>query len=421
MKSFKKGLGVLAVCFALVLMAAPIRSEAAAPKLNKKTASVTVGKTVQLTVKNTKSKVKWSTSNKKIATVTSKGLVKGKKVGTATVTAKVGKKSLKCKVTVKVGLNKTKETLYIGDTSQLKLSGTSQKVKWSTSKKSVATVNSKGKVTAKKSGTATITAKLGKKSYKYKVTVKNIDVLAKTLTIKNAGCIDAFACKGSLKATSSNPSVAKVKVTSGMLFGGSIYVYGYKTGTAVITLTNTYDSDKVKVTVKVNKPASVGEQKVIDYLLVNGKDDGEGNLCITKEQPSALGKSTVQIAVSPLSDSLVFATTDMDKAEEYGNIIGLVFGMNGDGEEAKGFAMGTAMVTDKDGNGYMFATELKMATCKLTDEWQMDGMKFGYTGDAEEDARGLLRQSLTAWDELLKEKTGMTLKDIGFTSLFDGE
>lgn len=42
-----------------------------------------------------------SSSNKKVAIVTKKGKVKGKKAGKVTITAKVGKKKYKCKVTVK--------------------------------------------------------------------------------------------------------------------------------------------------------------------------------------------------------------------------------------------------------------------------------------------------------------------------------
>lgn len=48
-----------------------------------------------------------------------------------------------------------------------------KKIKWTSSKKSVATVNNKGVVVAKKKGVATITAKIGKKKYKCKVTVNN--------------------------------------------------------------------------------------------------------------------------------------------------------------------------------------------------------------------------------------------------------
>lgn len=72
-----------------------------------------------------------------------------------------------------VKLSAAKKTLTVGKTYTLKMQGTKKKVTWKTSKKTVATVNSKGKVTAKKAGTATITAKVGSKSYKCKITVKN--------------------------------------------------------------------------------------------------------------------------------------------------------------------------------------------------------------------------------------------------------
>lgn len=53
------------------------------------------------------------------------------------------------------------------------MKGTKKKVKWSSSKKKVATVSAKGKVKAKKKGKTTIIAKVGKKKYKCKITVKN--------------------------------------------------------------------------------------------------------------------------------------------------------------------------------------------------------------------------------------------------------
>ena len=69
-------------------------------------------------------------------------------------------------------MSKSSLTLYVGKSSTLKVSGTKSKVKWSSSNKSVATVTSKGKVTAKQAGSATISAKVGKKTLKCKVTVK---------------------------------------------------------------------------------------------------------------------------------------------------------------------------------------------------------------------------------------------------------
>ncbi len=72
----------------------------------------------------------------------------------------------------KVKLNKTKATLTVGKTLKLKVRG-AKKVKWRSSKKSVATVSSKGVVKAKKAGKAKITAKVKKKKFTCTVTVKN--------------------------------------------------------------------------------------------------------------------------------------------------------------------------------------------------------------------------------------------------------
>lgn len=103
---------ILAMIFVVVLSISmiPVTNVRAAKKvkLNKTKATIYVGKTVTLKLKNNKKKVKWTTSNKKIATVSKKGKVKGKKAGKVTITAKVGKKKYNCNITVK----KTKYKVY---------------------------------------------------------------------------------------------------------------------------------------------------------------------------------------------------------------------------------------------------------------------------------------------------------------------
>ncbi len=79
--------------------------------------------------------------------------------------------SVNTQAKAKIKLNKTSITLQKGKSYTLKLKGTKKKVKWTSSKKTIATVTKKGKVTAKKPGTAVITAKIGKKKYKCKVKV----------------------------------------------------------------------------------------------------------------------------------------------------------------------------------------------------------------------------------------------------------
>lgn len=148
----------------------------------------TVGKTLKLKVKMTPSsaneKVAWSSSKSKVATVSQDGTVIPKKKGKATITARIanGKKvTWKIKVKTlkakKIRLNKKKAVLHVGETLKLKTKlnpkGATAKIKWKSSKKKVAAVSKKGKITAKKKGKAVITAQLpnGKKTT-CKITVK---------------------------------------------------------------------------------------------------------------------------------------------------------------------------------------------------------------------------------------------------------
>lgn len=134
-------------------------------------------KQLKVTVKpaGTTDVVTFKSSNKKVLSVANNGVVTANKPGKATITAKAGKKTAKITITVKqpatdIALNKTSATLKKGKTLKLKVTLTpknsTDKVTFKSSKKSVATVNSKGVVTAKKKGTATITVKTssGKKA-----------------------------------------------------------------------------------------------------------------------------------------------------------------------------------------------------------------------------------------------------------------
>ncbi len=73
----------------------------------------------------------------------------------------------------KVKLNTKKVVLKRGDRKNLKLKNASGKITWKSSKKSVASVNKKGVVKAKKAGTAIITATYKKKEYTCRITVKS--------------------------------------------------------------------------------------------------------------------------------------------------------------------------------------------------------------------------------------------------------
>ena len=137
---------------------------------------------ITVTPVTSKEKVTYSSSNKKVATVSSKGVIKAKKAGTTKITVKSGKK--KVVVTVKVtGVKTTKlsgvpagKTVSKGKTFKIKAvatpKNTSEKIAYKSSNKKVATVTSKGVVKGLKKGTATITVQSGSKKMTCKVTVK---------------------------------------------------------------------------------------------------------------------------------------------------------------------------------------------------------------------------------------------------------
>lgn len=142
--------------------------------------TVYTGKTKKLTLKNNTKKVKWSASSKAV-TLSKKGkkgvTVTGKKAGTATVSAIIGKKKYKAKINVKkTGLNTAKITMKAGTSYTLKLNGDSAKT-WSSSSVSAVNISSKKagsiRLTAVKAGRSVIMAKTAKgKKYSCTVTVK---------------------------------------------------------------------------------------------------------------------------------------------------------------------------------------------------------------------------------------------------------
>lgn len=137
---------------------------------------------IAVTPITSKEKVTYSSSNKKVATVSSKGVIKAKKAGTAKITVKSGKK--KVVVTVKVTGVKTTNLSGVpaaknvskGKSFKIKAiatpKNTDEKITFKSSNKKVATVTSKGVVKGLKKGTATITVQSGSKKMTCKVTVK---------------------------------------------------------------------------------------------------------------------------------------------------------------------------------------------------------------------------------------------------------
>ena len=195
--------------------------------LNKTSVNIEKGRAVQLkatitpTTATTRT-VTWKSSDTSVAPVDNDGKVTAKAAGTATITctAKDGSgKKATCKVTVvnpkprvsKVTLNKTSATLVKGDALSLKATvapnnAGNKAVSWKSSNTSVATVSSRGKVTAKKSGTAIITCTAKDGSGK-KATCK--------ITVRNYTKAESYVARIYTKALGRNPEIGGLKYWAG--------------------------------------------------------------------------------------------------------------------------------------------------------------------------------------------------------------
>lgn len=132
--------------------------------------------------------ITWNSSDASVVTVSAKGLVKAKQIGTAQITATASSGlSASCEVIVtavevsSISLNKTSADIVTGKTTTLKATvrpsnAEDATVTWSSSNPSVATV-SNGKVTGIKEGIATITARAGEQTATCTVSVTTAPIV----------------------------------------------------------------------------------------------------------------------------------------------------------------------------------------------------------------------------------------------------
>ncbi len=246
------------------------------------TLTIEKGESLELKVKITPKKatnrnLKWKSSKKKIVSVDSKGVIKGRKKGNSIITVQTTdgtKLKLKLKVTVgtkidSIAFSNTQELteLVLGErirlqTEILPVDASNKTLVWTSSDESIATVDSKGNVTPKANGVVKITAMTTDGTYKkISITlpvVTKMKSLAISLKAKSAYCtaLNQYAVymkKGTkfsmdyeikpettsnktLKWMSSNPLVATV------LPDGKVQALGV--GVTVITAQATDGSEK---------------------------------------------------------------------------------------------------------------------------------------------------------------------------------
>lgn len=285
--------GLTATCVVTVLK----KTEVISIQLNKTSGSMYKGQSYTFTMTMNPSdatykQVKWTSSDTKVISVDANGKIKAVGAGTATVTCtSVDNPMIKGSCTVKVNvkttgvkLNKTSGYLYEGQSGKLTATvspadATNKKLTWTSSNTSIATVDSSGKITAKKPGTVYITCTTNNGGYtaQCKLTVRAV---IKTTSVKlnktsgsmNAGTTYTFtvtvapsnATNKGVTFKSSNPAVLEVNKTSGK-------IRAIKPGTATVTCTtnDTGKTAKCVVTVKAVVPTKVTLNKTSGSMNYN--------------------------------------------------------------------------------------------------------------------------------------------------------
>lgn len=230
----------------------------------------------------------------------------------------MGSVQVYAKQNVQIRLSATSVTLTKGKTKQLQATviGTGKKPSWKTSNRSVAAVNAKGKITAKKKGTAVITCMVNKRKATCKVTVKNpaaVKVaLNKAKASVNVGAsftlkVTVIGTSGKVAWSTSNSKVAVVK---------SGKVTGVGAGTAKIIAK--VGGKKVTCTVTVKKKASASgnasdkneqHKKYVSYI----REFRQKNVDAFSE---AIYRGLVSSSSSMLNTYFAFADIDGDGVDE---------------------------------------------------------------------------------------------------------
>ncbi len=311
----------------------------------------------------TNKELKWTSSDTSVATVDANGKVTAIKAGKAIITATAKDGSgveAECKVTVakkviyatEVTISKTVLSIKEGETAALNAkvapdNATNKSVNWSSSDKSVATVDASGNITALKAGTVTITATAADgsgKSASCKVTVKPAVVTVSKITIDSASVSLEEGATATIKAivtpsnatnatltwTSSDPSVVSVDASG--------KVTALKEGTATITIAaNDGSGKKAECKITVAKKVVYATDVTISNTSLSLEEGETAALTVTVAPDNATNKS-----VNWSSNDTSVATVDAD-----GNVTAL----------KPGVAVITAAAADGSG---------KTATCKLT-------------------------------------------------------
>lgn len=173
MKNKHKIFACFLVCIMILSLPIHITAGIKPVKINYEKKTIEIGQKTQLKLKNAKNKVFWETKDKKIATVTTKGMVCAKSCGRTLISAHLGFRTYQCVITVispkgeTLILNDNILNLKVGDNYIIKWdvyplqkSIKKKKITWMCADPNVAFVTEEGIVVARKSGKTIVSGKV---------------------------------------------------------------------------------------------------------------------------------------------------------------------------------------------------------------------------------------------------------------------
>ena len=399
MKKWKKILISLITVFVLAMLPAEsailpgtVCVTEAAPRISSSKLTMIKGqsRTLKITGLKKGQKITWKSSNSKIVAVNKAGKLQAKAKGSATITGTVSKRKYTCKVTVQAPkLNKTAVTLKVGQTYQLKLSGTNQKITWKSSNSKIVTVNKAGRLSARSAGNATITAQVNGIRFVCKVKIQKKAAPAKPAPT-------AAPAKPAPTAAPAKPTPTAAP-KPGIKLKNHILSKGKKAsdGSVKIEL-NTHDESK-KIDMDLgglgsssSMQVSVDEYRSITYIPKNNSfkfyfrfsshDDLKSDITLTFPMNSTAASLNFYFYMSILPD------------DESGTLIATM----------SSSAPLSAIRNESSNLSFHFQ--------KLTDPYEVLTQK-----DASELANDTLDMAVPYWADLLKG-SGITLRSLGFST-----
>ncbi len=320
-----------------------------------------------------------------------------------------------------VRLSKTTLTLSTGQKYRLSVTGTTQKVKWKSSKPKVASVGSKGLVTGQAAGVARITATVGTQKYTCIVSVKtsvfsvsstsasvNVNKTASvTLTSKNNGSVTYHI---------GNTSIISCKWADHW-DGNTIklFITGKKAGSTKIRITNKNNNKVLVISVKVTQAAKSGKTILKEYIVQHGNVNSDGDRFISRKATHSGDSYNFGIVYKASTDTFSFVTTTTgtnDKSAIEMNIPNKTI-------SSVSLKYNTVSLTKKAGFSASATIQVPTYSSSTTTKFAIS-KKVGLSSLKDETASQIVdsyfKLCMTQWNALLKNKAGITMKDLGFTA-----